>query len=71
MGGFLGGAVVKNLPTDAGAAEDMCSILGWEDPLKKGMATYFSIVAREIPWTKEPSGLQSMGSQKNETQLSY
>ena len=30
--------------------------LGWEDPLEKGMATHFSILAWEIPWTEEPSG---------------
>ena len=36
--------------------------LGWEDPLEKGMATYSSILAWKIPWTEEPSGLQSMGS---------
>ena len=38
--------------------------LGWEDPLEKGMATHTSILAWEIPWTEEPDGLESMGSQK-------
>ena len=38
--------------------------LGWEDPLEKGMATHSSVLAWGIPWTEEPSGLQSMGSQK-------
>ena len=38
--------------------------LGWEDPLEKTMATHSSIFAGRIPWTKEPGGLQSMGSQK-------
>ena len=42
-------------------------ILGWEDPLEKEMATHFSIFAWEIPWTEEPGGLQSKGSQKNLT----
>ena len=37
--------------------------LGQEDPLEKGMATHSSIHAWEIPWTKEPGGLQTMGSQ--------
>ena len=37
--------------------------LGQEDPLEKVTATYFSVVAWEIPWTEEPGGLQSMGSQ--------
>ena len=34
---------------------------GWEDPLEKGMATHSSILAWRIPWTEEPSRLQSMG----------
>ena len=38
--------------------------LGWEDPLEKGMATYSSIITWRIPWTEEPGGLQSMGSQR-------
>ena len=37
---------------------------GWEDPLEKGMATYSSTLAWRIPWTEEPGGLQSMGSQR-------
>ena len=38
--------------------------LGQEDPLEKEMATYSSIFAWRIPWTEEPGGLQSMGSQR-------
>ena len=38
--------------------------LGQEDALEKGIATHSSIVAWEIPWTEEPGGLQSMGSQR-------
>ena len=38
--------------------------LGWEDPLEKEMATCSSILAWRIPWTEEPGGLQSMGSQR-------
>ena len=34
--------------------------LGQEDPLKKEIATHFSILAWEIPWTDEPSRLQSV-----------
>ena len=34
-----------------------------EDPLKKEKATHSSVLAWEIPWTEEPGGLQSMGSQ--------
>ena len=38
--------------------------LGREDPLEKGMATHSSVIAWRIPWTEEPDGLQSMGSQR-------
>ena len=38
--------------------------LGQESPLEKGMATHSSILAWRIPWTEEPGGLQSMGSQR-------
>ena len=38
--------------------------LGWGEPLEKEMATHSSILAWEIPWTEEPGGLQSMGSQR-------
>ena len=38
--------------------------LGWEDPLGKKMVTHSSVLAWEIPWTKEPGGLRSMGSQR-------
>ena len=37
--------------------------LGQEDTLEKGIATHSSILGWKIPWTKEPGGLQSMGSQ--------
>ena len=40
-----------------------------EDPLEKEMATHSSILAWEIPWTEEPGGLQSVESQKSQTQL--
>ena len=43
--------------------------LGQEDPLEKEVATHSSIIAWEIPWTEEPGGLQSTGSQ-SQTQLS-
>ena len=38
--------------------------LGWEDPLEKEMAAHSSILAREIPWTEESGGLQSIGLQR-------
>jgi len=44
--------------------------LGQEYPLEKGMAIHSNIFAREIPWTEEPGGLQSMGLHKSQTQLS-
>ena len=45
--------------------------LGREDPLEKEMATHSSILAWRIPWRKEPGRLQSMGSQRVKTRLSY
>ena len=38
--------------------------LEWEGPLEEEMATHSSILARKVPWTKEPGGLQSMGLQR-------
>ena len=38
--------------------------LGWEDLLEKEMATHFRILAWRIPWTEEPGGLKSTGSQR-------
>ena len=38
--------------------------LGWEDPLEKGTATHFSILAWKIPWTEDTGGLQFIGSQR-------
>ena len=59
--GFPGGSVVKRPPANAG---DTGSIPGSEGSLEKEMATHSSILAWRIPWTEEPGGLQSMGSQK-------
>ena len=42
--------------------------LGWEDPLEEEMATHSSILTWEIPWTGEPGGLQSIGSQSQTQQ---
>ena len=44
--------------------------LGQEDLLEKEMATHSRVLAWRIPWTEESGGLQSMGSQKSQTQLS-
>ena len=53
--------MVKNPPTNQ---EMQVRSLGWEDPLEKEMAIHSSILAWEIPWTEEPGGIQSMGSQR-------
>ena len=47
-----------------GAEEMWVQSLGWEDPLEEEMATHSSVLAWKIPWTEEPGGLQSMGSQR-------
>ena len=60
--GFPGGSDGKE---SAAMQETWVQFLGWEDPLEKGMATHYSILAWEIPWTEEPGGLQFMGSQKS------
>ena len=44
--------------------ETQVQSLGREDPLEKHMATHSSTLAWKIPWTEEPGGLQSMGSQR-------
>ena len=50
---------VKHLPT---MQQTRVQSLGWENLLEKEIATHSSILAWKIPWTEEPSGLQSMGS---------
>ena len=63
FGASLVAQTVKSLPT---MQETWVQSLGQEDPLEKEMATHSSIPAWEIPWTEEPGGLQSMGSQRVE-----
>ena len=53
--------MVKDLPA---MRETRVRSLGQEGPLEKGMATHSGILAWRIPWTEEPGGLQSMGSQR-------
>ena len=65
-GASLVAQLVKNLPA---LQETWVRFLGWEDPLEEEMATHSSILAWEIPWTEEPGGVQSMGSQKSQTGL--
>ena len=60
---------VKILPMMQDTLEMHVRFLGWGDPLEEGMTTHSSILAWEIPWTEEPDGLQSVGSQKSRTRL--
>ena len=53
--------MVKNPPT---TQETRAQSLGRADPLEEGMATRSSVLAWRIPWTEEPGGPQSMGSQR-------
>ena len=53
--------LVKNLPA---MQETWVQFLSQEDPLEKEMVTHSNILAWRIPWTEEPGGLQSMGSQE-------
>ena len=53
--------LVKNPPV---MQETWVRFLGWEDPLEKEMAIHSSILAWKIPWTEEPGGVQSTGSQR-------
>ena len=57
---FPSAQTVKNMPA---MKETQAQSLGQEDPQEKGMATHSSILAWRIPWTEEPGGRQSMGSQ--------
>ena len=56
-------AAATAFPGDAEGKKSACNvgdpglILGWDDPLEKGMATHFSTLAWRIPWKKEPGGL--------------
>ena len=53
--------MVKNPPA---MQEIWGQSLGQEDPLEMGMAIHSSIIAWKIPWTEDPGGLQSIGSQR-------
>ena len=60
--GLAGSSEVKKMPASTG---DEVLLLGLEDPLEEEMATLSSILAWEVLWTEEPSGLQSMGLQSH------
>ena len=61
MRNFTGGSDGKNSACKTG---DLGLMLGSGIYLEKGMTTHSSILAWRIPWTEEPGGLQSMGSQR-------
>ena len=56
--------MVKNPPAMQEPQETQVLSLGQEDPLEEGVATHSSILALRVPWTEEPGGLQSIGSQR-------
>ena len=58
--------VAQMLKTLPAMWETQVLSLGWEDPLEKEMATHSRILAWEIPWAEEHSGLQSMGLQESD-----
>ena len=55
---------VKNPPAVQKTQETWVWSLGQEDPMKEEMATLSSILTWKVPWTEEPDGLQSKGSQR-------
>ena len=56
--------MVKKLPANVGDARDVGLIPGSGGSLEKEMASHSCILAWKIPWTEEPGGLQSTGSQR-------
>ena len=60
-GASLVAQTVQRLPT---MQETRVWSLGWEDPPEKEIAAHSSILVWRIPWTEDPGGLQSMGSQR-------
>ena len=60
---YLGASLVAQMVKHSPAMQETeVQYLGREYPLEKEMATHSSILAWRVPWTEEPSGLQSMGS---------
>ena len=62
--GFPGVSVVKNSSVSARDTGDAGLVPGSGSSLDKEMSTHFSILSREVSWTEEPRGLQSMGLQR-------
>ena len=67
LGASLVVQLIKHLPA---MQKTWVQFLGGEDPLEKERTTHSSTLAWRIPWTEEPGGLQSMGSQKSQTRMS-
>ena len=65
--GFLGGSDSKESACKMG---DQVQSLGWKNPLKKGMAIHYSILAWRVPWTEEPRWATVHGLTKSQTRLS-
>ena len=63
LGASITAQSVRNPPV---VQETLVQFLSQEDPLEKEMATHSSILAWRIPWTEEPGGLHSMGSQESD-----
>ena len=61
---FPDGLAVKDLAAVQELQEMQVQSLGWEESLEEDIATYSSILIWRIPWREEPSGLQSIGSQR-------
>ena len=58
--------MVKNPSANAGDVKEGIQSLGWEDPLEEEMAIHSSILALRIPWTEEPSQLQSCSCKESD-----
>ena len=56
--------VAQRVKSPPAMQETQVRSLGWERALEKGVATHSSVLAWRTPWTEEPGGLQSMGSQR-------
>ena len=63
-GTFRASLVAQTVKNPLAMWETWVQSLGWEDPLEESMATHASTFAWRIPWTEDPGGPQSMGSQR-------
>ena len=68
--GFFSGSAVENSPAMQEMQDTRVWSLGGEDPQEEGMAAHPSVLDWRIPWTEEPAGLQSIGSQRVKTHWS-